>query len=512
MQNNDAQARVEELRVAHAKIQQSIVWITEYEGQLTEANKRIAELDAKSLRMDATHLKYEQDTAKSILDFEVKMQALLAQVMQNNANLLVIERAKCASQQSTCIAELDDRHKKFVCALSKDFEEKLGAQVERSNLAVYMESKARAKLLSLNVSDSLVDMWSDEANGAGPSLETINAFLDGEDAGPCSCSDNTRLFKDASFSGASVYAHEPSADGGLGFFEDQAPHTDTPKMPSSPNGICPFNVQAEMYPNSTNTATGTTLGIGVEEERDAGEQHPFKAAKHLSDQQAGVQSRSVTANPGWKPAPRKLYCVSIALPLNPLDILGLTLAMMFRALHVPHRRSGLRQVREKLLHVARQNLRHQKKRRRNCSLRSQVRRWRRGHQCQGALHQERPYRAHSPASGEHHGPAHRAQAHRAQGASQLPDAQEVEYSFGARSTHYMHSCIHYESRPVSCILPEHYVWTITPRVQLIAAATLEYFTCFLYYNELFEVSELSESIQILVANTRHSLSLSLAKL
>jgi hypothetical protein len=163
--------------VAHSKILQSIVWINEYEGQLTEAHKRIAELDAQSLLMDAVHLKYEQDTAKSIMNFEVKMQGLLTQVMQNNANLLVIERAKCASQQSTCIVELDALHKKFMCTLSKDFEEKLGAQVERSNLTVYMESKAHAKLLSLNVSDSLDDMWSDEANGAGPSLETINVFL-----------------------------------------------------------------------------------------------------------------------------------------------------------------------------------------------------------------------------------------------------------------------------------------------------------------------------------------------
>jgi hypothetical protein len=83
-------------------------------------------------------------------------------------------------------------------------------------------------------------------------------------------------------------------------------------MSSSPTDICPFNVQAEMDPNSTNTATGTTLGIDVEEERDAGEQHAFKAVKHLSDQQAGVQSRSVIANPDWKPEPRKLYCVSLS--------------------------------------------------------------------------------------------------------------------------------------------------------------------------------------------------------
>jgi hypothetical protein len=408
MQNNDTKSRIEELRVAHAQMQQAIVWINDYEEQLTVAQKRIGQLDA-------AHLKYEHDTAKSFTDFEGKMQGLLAQVMQDNAELLVIEKAKCVSQQETCIAELDFLHKQYVAELTTSFEEKLGAQVERSNLAVYMESKTRAKLLSLTATESLVDLWSDDANGAGPSLQSIHAFLDGGDGAPLSCNDNTRLFNEASFSDGSAYAHEPVEDAsGLGFFEDQiTTHAASPPMACSPNGsllpVCAFEVQAEMYPNSTKTAAGNTGGRSIEKERAPGQPNASKSAKHLSDQQSGVQARmqlgtpgcaSVPVNPGWKPVPRKLrHCVGLSRYPNMLTFWNLTLAMMFRALHVPRRRSGYRQIREKLLHVARQNLQHEKKRRRNSSLRSQVRRWRRRHQCQGALHQERPYRAHSSAPG-----------------------------------------------------------------------------------------------------------------
>jgi hypothetical protein len=323
MQNNDTKGRVEELRGAHVQMQKAISWINDYEEQLTVARKRIAELDAQSLRIDAAHLKYEHDTAKSFTDFQGKMQGLLAQVMQDNAELLLTERAKCVSQQETCIAELDALHKKYVEDLTKEFEEKLGAQIERSNLAVYMESKTRAKLLTLNAGESLVDLWSDEANGTVLSLESINAFLDGEDGAPLSCSDNTRLFKDACFSGGSVYAHEPVEDAsGLGFFEDQiTTHAATPPMACSLWPLCPFEAQAEMYPNSTNTAADNIGVPSIEQERAAGQPPASKSAKHLSDQQAGVQARmqlgtpgsSVPANPGWKPVPRKLRHSSVCL-------------------------------------------------------------------------------------------------------------------------------------------------------------------------------------------------------
>jgi len=310
---NDMQGRVVRMRAAHDKAQQAM--LKEYDEQSAVLNKRIAELLARSMRMDAAHLKYEQDTAKSLSAFEANMQGLLAQVLQNNADRLTIQKAKSESQQKTCIAELDCMHKKYVqeiteasdqklAEITRAFDQKLTEQVERANLAVYMEAKARAKLNRMNpTTTKIADMWADgadvDADAGGPSLDSIKSFIAGEDM----AIDNIGPFN-AGFSGGT---DEPMPDGGLGFFGDE----NTPPMEGSlPE--CPFAIQAGMYPNSTQTV-GDRMG---ENEEASAEPPAFKSAKHLADQQAGGQARmqlQVPVNAGSMSAPRELRYLYLCL-------------------------------------------------------------------------------------------------------------------------------------------------------------------------------------------------------
>jgi hypothetical protein len=198
------------------------------------------------------------------------------------------------------IAEHNAVHKEYVQELTQSFDAKLAEQIKRSEVTE-TNTRAELQLVSQELFDvkqgtclpplvstaADLDIWNDEATFPVCSVESINAFLDGQADMPMSSDHSCSLLTTTA---ENAYDDEIARGLAEAAFGQKRATED-----ASPSGLCSFDLQALVYPHA-----GTV--------RDTN-----KAAKHLPEQQAGAQARTqqptaALAPPAWNPPPRELCC------------------------------------------------------------------------------------------------------------------------------------------------------------------------------------------------------------
>jgi hypothetical protein len=334
---------VEGLWGAHAQMQQSIARMTESAEELTavqEENalqkKHIAQQDARALHMETQHAKYAEGMAKSFSSLQDEMQVFVLHMLDNAAEQLAATK-QSSDMHERRIAEHNAVHKEYVQELTQSFDAKLAEQIKRSEVtetntrteqdAVHKQhvqeltqyfdvklaeqikrsevtetnTRAELQLVSQELFDvkqgtclpplvstaADLDIWNDEATFPVCSVESINAFLDGQADMPMSSDHSCSLLTTTA---ENAYDDEIARGLAEAAFGQKRATED-----ASPSGLCSFDLQALVYSHA-----GTV--------RDTN-----KAAKHLPEQQAGAQARTqqptaaLTA-PAWNPPPRELCC------------------------------------------------------------------------------------------------------------------------------------------------------------------------------------------------------------
>jgi hypothetical protein len=330
----EAKGGIDELWASHARIQQTIARMSESSDELTaahEANtahkKRIAEQDARALRMDVEHKKYREGMGRSFSSLQDGIQAFVVQMLDNAAEQLV--EAKAASDtHKRFLTERDAGHKDCVRELTESFDAKLAEQIKRSELAEVHTRAELTKSFDAKLAEQIKRAELVEENTRAELTESFGAQLAKQLKRSELAQENTRAqlhlasqellcFKqdmclplagsecpdmwderdDAA--GCTVETVE-SINAFLEPYEDAVDDEITRVLAAAAcghkraignacdGGLCAFELQAMVYPNA------------------GAESFTSKAGKALAGQQAGAQAR--TQQVPWSPPPRELCC------------------------------------------------------------------------------------------------------------------------------------------------------------------------------------------------------------
>ena len=320
-----AKGGMDKLWDAHNKMQQTMARMSDNAEQLTVAQaanagykKRIAEQDARALRIDAQHKKHVEGMGKSFSSYQDGIQAVVVQMLDNTTQQLLQANdardtnkklhqdcvreltesfdGKLAEQtKASELAEVQTRAELTECfnaklaeqevqtraELTERFNAKLAEQANASKLA---EQHTRSELhlatqellgfkqgmcLPAPVPDP-VDLWNEPDDAAACSVESINDFLDG--------------------SGVFTRAYEHAAEDEITRVLAAAACGQKRSVDTAADaGLCAFELQAMVYPSAGYPSAGAALGTD-------------NTTKSLPGQRVA-----------WSPPPRELSFVPLAL-------------------------------------------------------------------------------------------------------------------------------------------------------------------------------------------------------